>query len=342
MSQHCGSVITVLSLCRFNIPGCIFPEFVKVFVLSLGGTEISSSCSSFYILSVALCGGYVYGKTGTILSPGFPDFYPNSLNCTWTIEVSHGKGTIADTLVPVYLVVFFLIWQLNINYFFHLCFFFFLLTCTLYSYGLVSAAIYERVNNFVLCILCTHQTIHPSIHGFPGVHLVFHTFHLEENHDYLSIIEDGDFQDPVARLTGSVLPPSVKAGLYGNFTAQLRFISDFSMSYEGFNITFSGKWRLVSKPKPKELVNPVVHLFWTLLPLLKNKVFNILPSSSSRGLSCPLYAWQPWTGLSKSSGNSFFKRCRQLTRHTFVKPTLSLDPWILFSCSSEQCCVKTL
>ncbi|XP_068442403.1 CUB and sushi domain-containing protein 1a isoform X2 [Clinocottus analis] len=111
----------------------------------------------------ALCGGYVYGKTGTILSPGFPDFYPNSLNCTWTIEVSHGKG----------------------------------------------------------------------------VHLVFHTFHLEENHDYLSITEDSNFQIPVARLTGSVLPPSVKAGLFGNFSAQLRFISDFSMSYEGFNITFS-------------------------------------------------------------------------------------------------------
>uniref|UniRef100_A0A3B3Z7Y5 Uncharacterized protein n=1 Tax=Periophthalmus magnuspinnatus TaxID=409849 RepID=A0A3B3Z7Y5_9GOBI len=71
------------------------------------------------------------------------------------------------------------------------------------------------------------------------VHLVFHTFHLEENHDYLSITEDGNFLVPVARLTGSVLPPGVKAGLYGNFTTQLRFISDFSMSYEGFNITFS-------------------------------------------------------------------------------------------------------
>uniref|UniRef100_A0A3P9H2P8 CUB and Sushi multiple domains 1 n=1 Tax=Oryzias latipes TaxID=8090 RepID=A0A3P9H2P8_ORYLA len=111
----------------------------------------------------ALCGGYVFGKTGTILSPGFPDFYPNSLNCTWTIEVSHGKG----------------------------------------------------------------------------VHLVFHTFHLEENHDYLSITEDGNFLVPVGRLTGSVLPPSVKAGLFGNYSVQLRFISDFSMSYEGFNITFS-------------------------------------------------------------------------------------------------------
>lgn len=59
----------------------------------------------------------------------------------------------------------------------------------------------------------------------------------------MSITEDGNFQVPVARLTGNVLPPSVKAGLFGNFSAQLRFISDFSMSYEGFNITFSGENR---------------------------------------------------------------------------------------------------
>ncbi|XP_070454474.1 CUB and sushi domain-containing protein 1 isoform X2 [Equus przewalskii] len=111
----------------------------------------------------ALCGGYIHRKSGTVLSPGFPDFYPNSLNCTWTIEVSHGKG----------------------------------------------------------------------------VQMVFHTFHLESSHDYLLITEDGSFTEPVARLTGSVLPHTIKAGLFGNFTAQLRFISDFSISYEGFNITFS-------------------------------------------------------------------------------------------------------
>ncbi|XP_035256647.1 CUB and sushi domain-containing protein 1a isoform X1 [Anguilla anguilla] len=147
------------------------------------GSKVTFSCDQGYTLSDeepivcershqwnhalpscdALCGGYVYGKTGTILSPGFPDFYPNSLNCTWTIEVPHGKG----------------------------------------------------------------------------VHLVFHTFHLEDSHDYLLITEGGSFTEPVVRLTGSVLPPSIKAGLFGNFSAQLRFISDFSMSYEGFNITFS-------------------------------------------------------------------------------------------------------
>ncbi|CAB1312927.1 unnamed protein product [Coregonus sp. 'balchen'] len=113
----------------------------------------------------ALCGGYIFGKKGTILSPGFPDFYPNSLNCTWTIEVSHGKG----------------------------------------------------------------------------VQLLFNTFHLEDSHDYLLITEDGSFTEPVARLTGSILPPSIKAGLFGNFSAQLRFVSDFSMSYEGFNMSFSAE-----------------------------------------------------------------------------------------------------
>ncbi|TSN48501.1 CUB and sushi domain-containing protein 1 [Bagarius yarrelli] len=133
------------------------------FMYLLFTTDNSRSSEGFQIRYETLCGGYVHGKSGTILSPGFPDFYPNSLNCTWTIEVSHGKG----------------------------------------------------------------------------VQLVFHTFHLEDSHDFLLIMEDGSLNEPVARLTGSVLPPSIKAGLFGNFSAQIRFISDFSMSYEGFNITFS-------------------------------------------------------------------------------------------------------
>ncbi|XP_075681928.1 CUB and sushi domain-containing protein 3 isoform X5 [Rhinoderma darwinii] len=111
----------------------------------------------------ALCGGDVRGPSGTILSPGYPESYPNSLNCTWTIEVTHGKG----------------------------------------------------------------------------VQFTFHTFHLEDLHDYLLITENGSFTQPLARLTSSELPTAINAGLYGNFRAQLRFISDFSISYEGFNITFS-------------------------------------------------------------------------------------------------------
>uniref|UniRef100_A0A3Q3X6W8 Uncharacterized protein n=1 Tax=Mola mola TaxID=94237 RepID=A0A3Q3X6W8_MOLML len=111
----------------------------------------------------ALCGGDVRGPWGTILSPGYPDSYPSSLNCTWTVEVSHGKG----------------------------------------------------------------------------VQFQFSTFHLEDQHDYLLVTENGSFLQPLARLTGNELPSNINAGLYGNFKAQLRFISDFSISYEGFNITFS-------------------------------------------------------------------------------------------------------
>ncbi|XP_075409854.1 CUB and sushi domain-containing protein 2 isoform X3 [Tenrec ecaudatus] len=147
------------------------------------GALVTFSCDSGYTLSdgeplecepnfqwsralpscEALCGGFIQGSSGTILSPGFPDFYPNNLNCTWVIETSHGKG------------VFF----------------------------------------------------------------TFHTFHLESGHDYLLITENGSFAQPLKQLTGSRLPAPISAGLYGNFTAQVRFVSDFSMSYEGFNITFS-------------------------------------------------------------------------------------------------------
>uniref|UniRef100_A0A8C9L9W8 CUB and Sushi multiple domains 2 n=1 Tax=Pavo cristatus TaxID=9049 RepID=A0A8C9L9W8_PAVCR len=147
------------------------------------GALVTFSCDSGYTLSdnealecepnfqwsrplpscEALCGGYIRGSSGTILSPGFPDFYPNNLNCTWTIETSHGKG------------VFF----------------------------------------------------------------TFHTFHLENGHDYLLITENSSFAQPLKQLTGSRLPAPLSAGLFGNFSAQIRFISDFSMSYEGFNITFS-------------------------------------------------------------------------------------------------------
>uniref|UniRef100_A0A8C3UBV4 CUB and Sushi multiple domains 2 n=1 Tax=Catharus ustulatus TaxID=91951 RepID=A0A8C3UBV4_CATUS len=124
------------------------------------GALVTFSCDPGYTLSdnegpgetSALCGGYIRGSSGTILSPGFPDFYPNNLNC-----------------------VFF----------------------------------------------------------------TFHTFHLENGHDYLLITENSSFAQPLQQLTGSRLPAPLSAGLFGNFSAQIRFISDFSMSYEGFNITFS-------------------------------------------------------------------------------------------------------
>lgn len=79
-----------------------------------------------------------------------------------------------------------------------------------------------------------------SYFSHQGVQFTFHSFHLEDHHDYLLITENGSFAQPLARLTGSERPSPVNAGLYGNFRAQLRFISDFSISLQGFNISYSG------------------------------------------------------------------------------------------------------
>ncbi|XP_034859738.1 CUB and sushi domain-containing protein 1 [Mirounga leonina] len=100
-----------------------------------------------------------------------------------------------------------------------------------------------------------HQWNH-ALPSCDGVQMIFHTFHLESSHDYLLITEDGSFTEPVARLTGSVLPHTIKAGLFGNFTAQLRFISDFSISYEGFNITFSAECGASVKGNEGTLLSP--------------------------------------------------------------------------------------
>lgn len=38
------------------------------------------------------CGGNLTERKGTILSPGFPEPYLNSLNCVWKITVPEGAG----------------------------------------------------------------------------------------------------------------------------------------------------------------------------------------------------------------------------------------------------------
>lgn len=42
--------------------------------------------------SAVPCGGNLTHRTGTILSPGFPEPYLNSLNCVWKITVPEGSG----------------------------------------------------------------------------------------------------------------------------------------------------------------------------------------------------------------------------------------------------------
>lgn len=89
--------------------------------------------------------------------------------------------------------------------------------------------------------ICCQKGHGPFFLSFSGVQFTFHTFHLESPHDHLLVTENGSFSQPLWRLTGSTLPTPLSAGLFGNYTAQIRFLSDFSVSYEGFNITFSGE-----------------------------------------------------------------------------------------------------
>lgn len=44
------------------------------------------------VSSAVPCGGNLTHRTGTILSPGFPEPYLNSLNCVWKITVPEGSG----------------------------------------------------------------------------------------------------------------------------------------------------------------------------------------------------------------------------------------------------------
>uniref|UniRef100_A0A8D2NPV7 CUB domain-containing protein n=1 Tax=Zosterops lateralis melanops TaxID=1220523 RepID=A0A8D2NPV7_ZOSLA len=44
------------------------------------------------LLTAVPCGGNLTERKGTILSPGFPEPYLNSLNCVWKITVPEGAG----------------------------------------------------------------------------------------------------------------------------------------------------------------------------------------------------------------------------------------------------------
>lgn len=60
------------------------------------------SVSSFFpvLCSTVPCSGNLTERRGTILSPGFPEPYGNSLNCVWKIAVTEGAGIQASTKEP--------------------------------------------------------------------------------------------------------------------------------------------------------------------------------------------------------------------------------------------------
>lgn len=70
-----------------------------------------------FVFFSAPCGYNVTAQNGTVYSPGFPDEYPNSKDCTWLIVVPPGHGIYINfTLLqtePVndYIAVWYVIFQ---------------------------------------------------------------------------------------------------------------------------------------------------------------------------------------------------------------------------------------
>lgn len=54
--------------------------------------DLMSFHPAHHFYSAVPCGGNLTHRTGTILSPGFPEPYLNSLNCVWKITVPEGTG----------------------------------------------------------------------------------------------------------------------------------------------------------------------------------------------------------------------------------------------------------
>lgn len=76
-----------------------------------------------FVFFSAPCGYNVTAQNGTVYSPGFPDEYPNSKDCTWLIIVPPGHGIYINfTLLqtePVndYIAVWYAIFQNKSDFF---------------------------------------------------------------------------------------------------------------------------------------------------------------------------------------------------------------------------------
>ncbi|GCB65123.1 hypothetical protein scyTo_0013419 [Scyliorhinus torazame] len=266
-------------------------------------TDHSTAARGFNITFTTPCGGHLTAPTGMILSPGWPGFYKDSLNCVWvieaqpgypikitfdrfktevnydTLEVRDGKsysspliGLYHGTQVPQFLIstsnYIYLLFSTDKSHSdvgFQIRFESSLITFSavkLQSDSCLDPGIPvngQRNGNLLYIGSSVTFSCDPgytlsddkalvcepnyqwsrALPSCEGIQFTFHTFHLESPHDYLLITENGSFAHPLKRLTGSNLPSSVSAGLFGNYTTEIRFISDFSMSYEGFNITFT-------------------------------------------------------------------------------------------------------
>lgn len=168
-------------------------------------------------------------RHGMILQP----LVEHSYQTDWALFADALSAQVQTCLEKDREFVLYVLWYRKycvFNVFFHLHDYY---VCDVYYYAYIS---YVKIKKNP-----KHFNNGSFISSYSGVQFTFHTFHLESPHDHLLVTENSSFSQPLWKLTGSTLPPPLSAGLFGNYTAQIRFLSDFSVSYEGFNITFSGE-----------------------------------------------------------------------------------------------------
>ncbi len=110
--------------------------------------------------------------------------------------------------------------------------------------------------------------INPSVAG-DNVRLTFNTFNVESGWDYLYVYDGNSTAAPLlATLSGTTLPPVFTAN---NGSLTLRFTSDVSFNYAGFNATIS----CITPPPPGPCLSAGYGAFGSLTPICNNTVETI-------------------------------------------------------------------
>uniref|UniRef100_A0A8C2LF69 CUB and Sushi multiple domains 3 n=1 Tax=Cricetulus griseus TaxID=10029 RepID=A0A8C2LF69_CRIGR len=203
----------------------------------------------------ALCGGDVRGPSGTILSPGYPEFYPNSLNCTWTVDVTHGKGNLFNSNIFNNISSFRWVVGLVNTFSLSVGCRFYLVDCVL---CLTEASEFQEVPfinsecgasatnnegillspNYPLNYENNHECIYSlQVQAGKGINISARTFHLAQG-DVLKIY---DGKDKTTHLLGAFTGASMRGLTLSSTSNQLwlEFNSDSEGTDEGFQLVYT-------------------------------------------------------------------------------------------------------
>ncbi|XP_048223975.1 LOW QUALITY PROTEIN: cubilin [Perognathus longimembris pacificus] len=91
LGKYCGTLL----------PNPVFSHGNQLYLQFKSNSDISNEgYEILWTSSPSGCGGTLYGDSGLLTSPGFPNTYPNNTHCEWTIEAPSGRP-ITARLAPI-------------------------------------------------------------------------------------------------------------------------------------------------------------------------------------------------------------------------------------------------